>query len=121
MAGCVGALINMGVLFILVDIFGMWYLMSAVISFVSALITTFFIQKFWAFKNLSVEKKHVKRQAILYVISSTTCLFINLLILFILVDILGVWYLFSQFLSLGLVSIGSFFFNKLVTFKKEEI
>lgn len=120
-AGGFGALINMGVLFILVDIFNMWYLVSAIFSFIVSLIVTFFLQKFWAFKDLLIAKKYIKRQAIFYTISSTSFLLLNILILYVLVDILGTWYLFAQFLSLGVVAGGSFLFNKSITFKKKEI
>ena len=120
-AGGFGALINIAVLFILVDVLDMWYLISAVLSFVVSLIVTFFIQKFWAFRDHLVTKAHVRRQAILYTISSTSFLFLNILILYILVDVLNVWYLLAQFLSLGVVAVGSFLFNRSVTFKKKEI
>jgi len=120
-AGGIGALINIGVLFILVDVLGMWYLISAILSFIASLIVTFFLQKFWAFKDSSIVKKHVRKQAILYIISSTSFLFINILILYVLVDVLDVWYLLAQFLSLGIVATGSFLFNKSVTFKKKEM
>ena len=119
-AGSIGALINMGVLFILVDLLGMWYLISAIFSFIASLVITFFLQKFWAFRDPITRKKYMKKQAILYTISSTSFLFINILILYILVDVLSMWYLLGQFLSLGVVAVGSFLFNKTVTFKKKE-
>lgn len=119
--GIVGATVNIFSLYILTSMIGIWYITSALFSFIASLIVAFFLQKFWTFKDPLFTKRHALRQATLYTASSVSLLTLNVLFLYILVDFFGMWYLLAQFFSLGIVAIASFMFNKAVTFKKIDI
>ena len=120
-AGGTGAFINLLSMYILTSILGIWYITSAIFAFMMSLLITFFIQKLWTFQDSLLELNHARRQAILYTIASTSFLVLNTLLLYTFVDFLGMWYLFAQFLSLGMVACGSFLFNKSVTFRKSKV
>ncbi len=120
MAGGTGAFVNIASMYVLTDIVGVWYIASAVFAFFISLVVTFFLQKMWAFGDVALHPQHALRQAALYTASSVSFLGINTLMLYLLVEFLGVWYLLAQFFSLGIVALGSFLFNKSVTFRKSE-
>lgn len=117
-AGGTGAFVNLLSMYIFTSIIGIWYITSAILAFILSLLITFFIQKIWTFRDSIFEVAHARRQAILYTISSTSFLVLNTALLYILVDFFGLWYLFAQFLSLGVVACASFLFNKSFTFSK---
>lgn len=120
-AGGIGAFVNIFFLYIFTSIIGVWYVTSAVFSFIISLVVTFFLQKLWAFGDLLFTKKHVLRQSVLYTLSSVAFLTINILLLYILVNLFDVWYLLAQFFSLAVVAVGSFLFNRAVTFRKVHV
>ncbi len=117
-AGSFGALVNMVSMYIFTSMLYVWYIASAVFAFLISLLVTFFLQKMWTFGDKKLEVAHARRQAGFYVLSSTSFLVLNILMLYTLVDSLKIGYLFAQFLSLGTVACGSFLFNKIITFRK---
>lgn len=121
MAGGAGAFVNIASMYVLTDIVGVWYIASAVFAFLISLVVTFFLQKMWAFGDADLHPRHALRQAALYTASSVSFLGINTLMLYLLVEFLGTWYLLAQFFSLGIVAFGSFILNKSVTFRKSEM
>ena len=75
----------------------------------------------WAFGDVALHpQRRSAAKRTLYTASSVSFLGINTLMLYLLVEFLGVWYLLAQFFSLGIVALGSFLFNKSVTFRKSE-
>ncbi|MEK7151994.1 MAG: GtrA family protein [Patescibacteria group bacterium] len=120
MAGGTGALVNLASMYVLTDILGVWYIASAIFAFLISLVVTFFLQKMWTFGDVALHPQHALRQVALYTASSVSFLGLNTLILYLLVEFLDVWYLLAQFFSLGVVALGSFLFNKSVTFRKSE-
>ncbi len=120
-AGGFGALVNIVSMYVFTSMFSVWYIASAVFAFLISLVVTFFLQKMWTFSDKKLEVAHARRQAGFYILSSTSFLVLNILMLYVLVDFLKIGYLFAQFLSLGAVACGSFLFNKTITFRKVAI
>jgi putative flippase GtrA len=50
-AGGTVAITQIGVLYVLTETFGLWYLASSVCSFIYAIIASFYLQKYWAFRD----------------------------------------------------------------------
>ena len=82
-------------------------------------VVTFFLQKMWAFGDVALHPQHALRQAALYTASSVSFLGINTLMLYLLVGFRAYGIFSAQFFSLGIVALGSFLFNKSVTFSEE--
>ncbi|PIQ92749.1 MAG: hypothetical protein COV70_00030 [Parcubacteria group bacterium CG11_big_fil_rev_8_21_14_0_20_39_22] len=120
-AGSTGAFVNIASMYILTDIGGVWYIASAIFAFFISLAVTFFLQKIWTFGDQLLYSQHTLRQAAIYTFSSVSFLGFNTALLYALVEFFGVWYLLAQFFSLGVVALGSFLFNKSVTFRKSEV
>ena len=104
-SGGVAAGVNVGILYFFTDWFGWWYLASAVLSFLAAVVTGFVLQKTWTFSHREGGKIH--KQFMTYVAWTTISFFLNLLFLYCLVDVIGVYYLLSQLISSAVLAAGS--------------
>jgi len=116
LVGVINTLVNLAVLYILTDIFGIYYLISAIFAFLIAVTNSFILNKLWTFKE-SISYKTSSRY-IKFVLISVIALVINLIILYILVEYYAIWYIYAQIIGVCSNLIINFFGNKLWTFKK---
>jgi dolichol-phosphate mannosyltransferase len=93
-SGGLTALVNLIVLFVLTDLAGIWYLASSVIAFIVAVVVNFFLQKVWTFRD--TERARMGKKAALFLLVSLGHLTLNTVSMYVLVDILSVWYLAAQ-------------------------
>ena len=113
-SGGTAAGIDLIILYILTDIFNIWYLLSACLAFVVAYFVSFYLQKFWTFRDNSRER--IVKQMSLYLIVGVSNLGINAGGMYILVDKLGIMYILAQVIMGGIIAIGSFLIYKFVIF-----
>ncbi|MDD4333136.1 MAG: GtrA family protein [Patescibacteria group bacterium] len=113
-SGGIATTVDLGLLYFFTDIFKIWYLASATFAFVIAFFVSFSLQKFWTFRENSREK--IIQQLSLYLITGLINLGINAAGMYILVDILNLWYILAQIIMGGVVAIGSFLVYKFVIF-----
>ncbi len=107
---------NLAILFICVNYFHLWYLTSAIISFCSAVVISYLLQKFFVFKNYS--KENIQKQFFSFLIFNLGMLGANTLLMYIFVDIIGIWYLWAQALAAAIgACVNYVYFNKVI-FKK---
>ena len=115
-AGTTAAAFDIFLLFLLADIFGIWYLTASVLAFVAAFFLGFSLQKFWTFKCRDLSVMH--EQMFFYFISGILGLCINSAGMYIGVDIAHLHYLLTQIL-VGMFLAGfSFVFSYYITFRK---
>ena len=96
-SGGSATLVNLGSLFFLTHLFHIWYLVSAVFAFLFSFGVSFFLQKFWTFRDAS--RNGIHKQAGVYFLVMICGLTINTSILYILVEYFSLHYLVAQFLS----------------------
>lgn len=113
-SGCTGALVNLSTLFILTEFANLYYLLSAIVAFFVSLAVGFNLQKRWTFRN---NDKKVFKQVALYFVITSANLFINMALLYFLVEKLDVWYMLAQVIIYGSLSIFSFILYKFVVFR----
>lgn len=113
--GTVGTAIDFSLLYLLVEFAHVWYLLAATISFIVAVINNYIFNKFWTFKD---RDKDFLRQFGRFLVVSIIGLGLNVLILYVLVEFAGMWYILAKVLATGVVLIWNFFANKYWTFKK---
>ncbi|MFH1457273.1 MAG: GtrA family protein [Patescibacteria group bacterium] len=113
--GTIGAIIDIGGLYILVEFVHIYYLLAAVISFIVAVTNSYFLNKYWTFQNKS--NNHAK-QFIGFLLVSIAGLIINLAVMYALVERMAIWYLLSKAIASIVVLFWNFFMNKYVTFKQ---
>jgi len=73
------------------------YLLGVAIAFIFAFMASFFLQKFWTFKNSSMEK--IGGEVYLYFLVALLNLGLNLFVIFILVEAFDLWYFYAQLVS----------------------
>jgi len=113
--GITNTLINLAVLYILTEFFGVYYMVSAVFAFLVAVTNSFLLNKVWTFEekvNYRTSSKYVK-----FFTVSIIALIFNLIILYVLVEYFGMWYMGAQIIGVASNLIINFFGNKLWTFR----
>jgi dolichol-phosphate mannosyltransferase len=116
-AGSMGAIVNLSVLYIFTDILGVWYLYSSVSAFIGSFFVSFLLQKFWTFRDHS--KDNIHKQASLYFLVLLCGLGLNTLILYFLVEYGGLHYLPGQVMSAAIVAAFSYSAYRHFIFKKQ--
>jgi dolichol-phosphate mannosyltransferase len=114
--GGIGTLINIVILYLLTEKAGVYYLISAIFSFFVAMSSNFILNKIWTFKegvNLGIGKKYLQ-----FGLVSVSALLVNLFFLYIFTEVLGIYYIISQILAIGIALIINFLGNKIWTFSK---
>lgn len=107
---------NIFLLYLFTDIFGIWYIISAVMAFIAAFIVSFSLQKFWTFNDMS--KDGIHRQAIIYFTAALINLFINAGLLYVFVEYLKLHYLIAQVIISVFIAIENYFIYQFVIFKR---
>lgn len=115
-SGMVAALTDLGLLYWLTEVAGIWYLISAAIAFLVAVLISFTLQKLWTFKNYNFNYQILRRQLSLFIVLVIINLFFNTGSMYFLVEKLNLPYLFSQVLIGGLIAISNFLiYHKIFT------
>ena len=118
LAGAFAFTINLVALYFFTDIVGIYYLVSTVLAFLISFSVSFTLQKFWTFQDNSRDHLHI--QLPLYLGMQLTNITLNAGLMFVFVEYMHVWYLYSQgVISLVLAAV-IFFLNKKYIFKKRE-
>lgn len=106
-SGGTGAVVNIGTLFVCTHLFGVWYLVSATLAFLTAFGVSFVLQRSWTFERSGTER--LMRHTVLYFAVAAVNTGINALLVYGLVEYGGVWYITAQILSGIAIAAGSFF------------
>ncbi|MEI6596731.1 MAG: GtrA family protein, partial [bacterium] len=115
-AGGTAASVDLVLLYILTDILGVWYLISACVAFSIAFFVSFFLQKFWTFRDR--DKEVIYKQMRIYLIVALANLALNAVLMYALVDGFKIWYMLAQFIISGLIAIESYLVYKHFIFNK---
>lgn len=115
--GVIGTVIDIGLLYCLVEYFYFPVLFATTISFCVAVINNYFLNKYFTFK--SIEKNSLK-QFIKYFSVSLIGLGINNTSMYFLINYLLCWYIYSKMMTTLVVLFWNFLANKYWTFKTKE-
>jgi putative flippase GtrA len=119
-SGGSAAVVDLGVLYLLSDVYTNWYagfieksnavLIAATIAFVFAFGVSFSLQKFWTFDDPSTDVIH--SQLAMYLVLALCRLGVNTLFMYVLLNYTGLHYLAAQILASAFIAIGNFFAYK---------
>lgn len=109
--------VDLLLLFFLTDILKIWYIYSASIAFMAAFFVSFYLQKFWTFRDNS---KKVYKQMFIFFFAGTANVMVNAGGMYVIVDKLGIKYLFAQTIMTALLSTCSFLIYRFIVFKKHK-
>lgn len=109
----IGLSVNLGVFHILY-VLGIPYLAGSVTALFVAMLVGFILQKYWTFQDRSSERMHI--QFALYAALALGNLAVNTLIVFLLVEHAGAYYLIAQTVGAGAVALTSYFIYRFYIF-----
>ncbi len=93
-SGCTAALTDLVLLYILTEFFHLWYLLSASFAFLIAFFVSFYLQKFWTFRDENRDR--IYKQMSLYFIVAVLNLGINAIGMYIIVEKFNIMYILAQ-------------------------
>jgi putative flippase GtrA len=106
-SGGIATFVDLILLYLFTNIFGIWYIISAIMAFLFAFMVSFSLQKYWTFKDHSSHNIHF--QALKYFTVTSINLGLNTLGIFIFVEYGHFHYLASQFIVSALIAVESYF------------
>jgi len=106
---------DLALLYLFTNIFGIWYLASAIAAFILAFAVSFLLQKFWTFGDHSREGLHI--QLGVYFFVAIVNLALNTLVVYLFVEQGGLHYLVAQIAASALIAVESFFVYQHFIFK----
>ena len=109
-------LIDYSLLFILTDIFHIYYLTSSVISFIVSFIFNYILSITWVFEA----KKQDVKQVVLFLILSLIGLGLNQIIMYLSVDIFKIYYMVSKLFATFIVMVYNFITRKIFVEEKKQ-
>lgn len=107
--GGLAFLIDYLILFLLTDVVGIYYLISSIISFIVSVVFNYILSIIWVF---DVNKKQTVKEFLIFIILSAIGLLINLVIMYLLVDIANIYYMFAKIVSTAVVMVYNFITRK---------
>jgi putative flippase GtrA len=107
LAGSTGAAIDLGLLFVLVRVFGIRYMVSVFVAYVVAYGASFVLQKSWTFRDRSLGR--IRAQAAWYFLVTAANIGLNSLLVYLFVEKAGIDYLAAQAVSAALIAVESYF------------
>jgi putative flippase GtrA len=115
-SGGTAAATDIILLFLFTDIFNIHYLISAGMAFIIAFFVSFFLQKFWSFRDDTTDK--IYKQMSQYFAVGLTNLLINTMGMYFLVEIIKINYILAQIVMGGLIACISFILYRYIIFRK---
>jgi|WetSurMetagenome_2_1015567.scaffolds.fasta_scaffold27417_7 dolichol-phosphate mannosyltransferase len=115
--GFSGALVNMGVLYLLTDIVGLFYLFSSIIAIELSIINNFYWNDSWTFSKGN-HSNSLKTRILTYHAISIIGAIANVVLIYTLTSVLGIYYLWSNVAAIIGVFVINYLVNSRVTWKK---
>lgn len=108
--------VDYSLLFLLTEFVGIYYILSATISFIVGLVINYIISTQWIFKKSKLSNRFV--EFFIYGVIGVIGLVLNDLLIFLFTDIMGYHYLISKIIAAALVMGWNFIGRKTILFKK---
>ena len=118
LVGASGVLVNMGLLWLLTEFAGLFYLLSAAISIESSIISNFLLNDLFTFPDRRAKGvKHLLKRLWKFNVVSLAGLGLNMAVLWLLTDIWGIYYLLSNLFGIALATLWNYLVNFWWTWK----
>lgn len=116
-AGFTGAFTQIGLLYVFTDVVGLWYIYSTLLSFASAMVVSFVLQKTWTFGDGNIDS--AKTQFAGYTVVALLGIVINTTFMYIFVDLFRIWYILAQIMVGAIIASFNFLMYKFFIFNKK--
>ena len=118
--GGLGTLLNLFILYLSVELFGLWYIYGATFSFVIVITFNFSLNKIWTFKDKERESIVVTGQYLTYVVIGGIGMAINIAFLYVLVEYFHIQYLLAELIAILIATLWNFEGTRYLVFKSDE-
>jgi len=108
-------LIDLGLLYILTEFLGIYYILSATISFIAGLFVAYVLSKKFIFAKSSVKDKKI--EFFVFAVIGIIGLAVNNLSIWFFTEKLGLYYMYSKFITAAITYLWNFFARKLTLFR----
>lgn len=108
-------IVDAGGLFVLTEYAGIYYLLSATISFILGLVVNYLLSTAWIFKKSKLSNRWT--EFLIYSVIGVVGLALNTLFLWLFTDCLHIYYMLSKIITAALVMLWNFFARKIILFK----
>ena len=113
--GASGVLVNLGILYILTDIAGFWYVASQIIAISVSITTNFFFNRYWTFRG-SIEDQRNSVMYVKFIIISAIGMAIQMGITVTLVESSGFYHMYGAGIGIAVASAINYVLNRRLTF-----
>jgi len=122
--GSVGGLmiiLNVEILYILTNLLGIYYIISAILSYLLLTVLSFSLNEKWTFNSVTNHaRENPWHRLATYYIISISGMSLNIIILFLLTEFGNVYYLYSSIIASLLVFFWNFSLNKKITWRENQ-
>ncbi len=113
-SGGIATAIDIFFLYLFTDIVGIWYLISAVLSFIIGSAIHYLISRYWVFKSDNTKRT---KEFLSFFLIHTGNLIISITLLYLLVEYIHLWYILAKILTVAITVFTNFVLQKNITFK----
>lgn len=118
LVGVSGILVNEGILYLLTEHVGLFYMISSVLATQSAILSNFTFNHLWTFKERRDEPVGLLNRLGRFEFISIAGAAVSITLLYILTGLFGIHYLASNLIAIGIAFMINFFGNNLWTWRK---
>ena len=123
--GIVGGLmilLNVAILYLLTSVLGIYYIFSAMLSYLVLTGLSFFLNEKWTFRSITHHThKNLWHRFVSYYLVSFSGMTLNILILFVFTEYGNVFYLYSSIIASFSVFLWNFSLNKTITWHEKQV
>ena len=114
-------ILNVVILYTLTSLLGIYYIISAIMSNLFLTGLSFFLHENWTFNSITHHThKKMWNRIVSYYLVSLSGIIMNIIILFLLTDYGGVYYLYSSIIASFLVFLWRFHLNEKITWSGKQ-
>ncbi len=113
--GASGILVNLGLLFYLTEYVGLWYFLSYTLAISASITSNFILNKFWTFRD-SLNSQRTIVMYVKFVSVSILGMAIQLGTVYLLVELLAIYYMLAALVSISIAGAINFMINRSWTF-----
>lgn len=113
--GASGILVNLGLLYYLTEYVGLWYFLSYALAISVSITSNFILNKFWTFRD-SIDSQKTIVMYVKFVSVSMVGMAIQLGSVYVLVELLTVYYMLAALISICIAGAINFIINRRWTF-----